>query len=108
MRHGSSFSHHNKYDAAPPQASRFALPLSAFATAAAPASATADTMASAAVASWISCVKELQHMVDKPASNPEAAKMAERVHKLLQAPVPKAALKKLLHDAQVLPCCSQP
>jgi hypothetical protein len=77
-----SFSHNNIYDAARPQARRLALPLPVFATAAAPASATADTMASAAVASWMSCVKDLQHMVDKPASNPEAAKMAERVHKL--------------------------
>lgn len=64
-------------------------------------------MANAAVAAWTACIRDLQKLVGGSRPVPDTAQIAERVTELAgdpNAPLPNAAGKKLVHDAQVLSC----
>lgn len=61
-------------------------------------------MANAAVASSTACIKEVQKLVDDPCRAPDAAQQAiDKVFMQSESPMPNAAWKKLVNDAQVRP-----
>jgi hypothetical protein len=62
-------------------------------------------MASAVVASWSACIKDLQQLIDRAAEPPagEGAALTRRIQNLfLPPPLPNAAWKKLVQDVQVM------
>jgi hypothetical protein len=62
-------------------------------------------MANAAVAAWKACIKEMQGYVANTAAAPDMPHVVQSFDKLAgdaDAPLPNAAWKKLVHDAQVV------